>query len=78
MRFNPASLKASGLVGAETFAAVNPANNKKLKADLLKLAARRSGAATSTSRRRVSPGFNRLPRFELGDVQVWSVDVSTV
>jgi len=29
-----------GLVGAETFAAVKPANNSKLRTDLLKLAAR--------------------------------------
>ena len=67
--------QAPGLVGAETFAAVNPANNKKLKKDLLKLAAR-------TERHRYIffmsprfPGFKRLPQFEQGGIQVWSVDL---
>ena len=67
--------EAPGLVGAETFAAVHPANNKKLKLDLLKLAAR-------TERHRyvffMSPrfsGFKRLPQFEQSGIQVWSVDV---
>jgi hypothetical protein len=67
--------RVPGLVGAETFAAVHPANNKKLKTDLLKLAAR-------TERHRYIffmcprfPGFKRLPQFELGAIQVWSVDM---
>lgn len=67
--------KEPGLVGAETFAAVNPSNNKKLKTDLLKLAAR-------TERHRYIffisprfPGFQRLPQFEQDGIHVWSVDV---
>lgn len=64
-----------GLVGGETFVAVDPANNDKLKTDMRKLAAR-------TERHRYLffmsprfPGFKRLPQFEQTGVQVWSVDV---
>ncbi len=32
--------ESEGMVGAETFAAVDPRNNKKLAADLMKLATR--------------------------------------
>jgi len=67
--------EAPGLVGAETFAAVDPKNNKKLETDLRKLAAR-------TERHRYVffmsprfPGLKRLPELERNGVQVWSVDV---
>ena len=67
--------QAPGVVGAETFAAVDPANNNKLKTDLIKLAAR-------TERHRYIffmsprfPGFKRRPEFEDAAIQVWSVDV---
>jgi hypothetical protein len=66
---------ADGLVGAETFAAVDPRNNRKLAKDLEKLAHR-------TERHRyvffMSPlfaGMRRLPQFERDEIQVWSVDV---
>ncbi len=64
---------AEGLVGAETFAAVHPRNNGKLKADLKKLAAR-------TERHRyvffISPAFagtSRRPELESSGVEVWSL-----
>jgi hypothetical protein len=67
--------EAEGLVGAETFAAVTPANNGKLAADLRKLAG-------CTERHRYVffasprfPGTARLPRFERDGIEVWSVDV---
>jgi len=64
-----------GLVGAETFAAVDPANNRKLALDLVKMAAR------SEQHRYIffmSPKFRgakRLPQLERDGVQVWTVDV---
>ena len=67
--------EAPGLVGAETFAAVDPRNNNKLSLDLAKLAAR------SETHRYVFflsprfPGTARRPSLERGGVQVWSVDV---
>lgn len=64
-----------GLVGAETFAAVHPGNNRKLASDLSKLAAR-------TERHRyvffISPAFpgtKRLSQLDRDGVAVWSVDV---
>lgn len=65
---------APGLVGAETFAAVDPGNNQKLAKDLSKLAAR------SELNRYVffaSPRFTgtkRLTRLKRDGVQVWCVD----
>ncbi len=66
---------APGLVGAETFAAVHPANNRKLAMDLAKLAG-------SAEKFRyvffISPaylGTQRLPDLERDGIQVWSVDV---
>jgi hypothetical protein len=67
--------EAKGLVGAETFAAVDPRNNRKLALDLDKMAAR------CEQHRYVfffSPKFvgaRRLTQFERDGVQVWSVDV---
>ena len=66
---------AVGLVGAETFAAVDPKNNDKLKDDLAKLAAR-----TETHRHVFFlspryPGNSRRPQLERAAVQIWSVDV---
>jgi len=67
--------EAPGLVGAETFAVVDPHNNNKLGHDLRKLAAR-------TERHRYVffmsprfPGVKRLRELERNDIQVWSVDV---
>ncbi|MBN8491291.1 MAG: hypothetical protein J0M00_07685 [Burkholderiales bacterium] len=67
--------QAEGLVGAEAFAAVDPANNRKLAKDLAKLTKR------SERHRYVffaSPRFagtRRLPQLERSGIQVWSVDV---
>jgi len=67
--------EAAGLVGAETFAAVDPRNNRKLDNDLDKMAAR-------TERHRYVffispkfPGVRHLPHLDRKGVQVWSVDV---
>ena len=66
-----------GQVGAETFAAVHPSNNDKLKGDLDKLAGR-------TERHRYvffcSPAFpqtERLSKLERNGVEVWSVAAVT-
>jgi len=64
-----------GLVGAETFAAVTPANNKKLKTDLLKLSARAERHRYIFFMSPRFPGFKRLQQFERDGIQVWSVDV---
>ena len=63
--------EAAGLVGAETFAAVDPRNNDKLRLDLAKLAG-------CTERYRYIfflspklPGTQRLSQFESRGVQVW-------
>ncbi|MBB5400294.1 hypothetical protein [Paraburkholderia youngii] len=65
-----------GSVVAETFAAVTPANNGKLRNDLDKLASR-----PDIRYRYVFfmapkyPGISRHEKFERGGVQVWSVDL---
>jgi hypothetical protein len=66
-----------GLVGAETFAAVDPKNNKKLETDLRKLAARTEQHRYIFFMSPLFPGFKRLPELEMesNDIQVWSVDV---
>ena len=60
--------EADGLVGAETFAALNPRNDHKLRPDLAKL-------AECTERHRYIffpspkfPGTERLPQFESNDI----------
>jgi hypothetical protein len=67
--------EVEGAVGAEAFAAVDPANNRKLANDLRKLAGRgeRHRYVFFISPR--YPGFQRLPLLESGGVQVWSIDV---
>jgi hypothetical protein len=67
--------EAPGLVGAETFAAVDPKNNKKLEMDLQKLAARTEHHRYVFFMSPRFPGFKRLPQLERSGVQVWSVDV---
>lgn len=66
--------EAPGYIGAETFAAVDPRNNDKLKKDMMKL-------ARHTERHRyvyfmspLFPGNQRWPRFERDGIEVWSVD----
>ena len=64
-----------GLVGAETFAAVNPRNNGKLAADLAKLADRPETHRYVFFMSPRHPGAQRKPTLERDGVQVWSVDV---
>jgi hypothetical protein len=64
-----------GMVGAETFAAVDPANNRKLAGDLVKMAARTEQHRYIFFMSPKFPGAQRLPQFERAGVQVWSVDV---
>lgn len=67
--------EAGGLVGAETFAAVDPRNNSKLALDLAKMAARTERHRYIFFMSPKFPGPHRLPQFERDGVQVWSVDV---
>jgi hypothetical protein len=67
--------EADGLVGAETFAAVDPRNNKKLVMDLDKMSARVERHRYIFFMSPKFPGAHRLPQFERDGVQVWSVDV---
>jgi hypothetical protein len=64
-----------GLVGAETFAAVDPHNNDKLEKDLTKMATRSERHRYIFFMSPKFPGSQRLSQFERDGVQVWSVDV---
>jgi hypothetical protein len=64
-----------GLVGAETFAAVDPANNRKLAQDLGKLVSRTERHRYVFFASPKYPGTVRLQKLERDGVQVWSVDV---
>jgi hypothetical protein len=67
--------ESDGLVGAETFAAVDPRNNNKLEKDLGKLASRPEKHRYVFFLSPLFPGARRLPQFERCGVQVWSVDI---
>ena len=67
--------ETAGLVGAETFAAVDPKNNGKLEQDLRKLAARTERHRYVFFMSPCFPGVKRLTQLERNDIQVWSVDV---
>ena len=67
--------EAPDLVGAETFAAVDPRNNNKLAADLAKLADRPERHRYVFFMSPKHPGARRQPALERNGVQVWSVDV---
>jgi hypothetical protein len=67
--------EAEGLVGAETFAAVDPCNNSKLVEDLAKMGARPEQHRYVFFMSPRFPGSRRLVQFERDGVQVWSVDV---
>ena len=68
--------EAEGLVGAETFAAVHPRNNRKLDKDLRKLAIRAEQHRYVFFMSPLFPVTKRLDQFERNDgVQVWSVDI---
>lgn len=62
-----------GLVGAETFAAVDPRNNKKLALDLAKLAGRSERHRYVFFMSPLYPGDMRLEGLERDGVQVRSV-----
>lgn len=66
--------EAKGLVGAETFAAVDPKNNDKLKKDLVKLASRHERHRYVFFMSPLFPGNQRRSQFERDGIQVWSVD----
>ena len=71
-------MSVDGLVGAETFAAVNPNNNAKLAADVAKLALH--SAVPYRYLFFMSPLFpttQRQPELEIGGdgIEVWSVDL---
>jgi hypothetical protein len=67
--------EVEGVVGAETFAAVDPRNNCKLDADLDKMAARPEQFRYVFFMSPRFSGSRRLMQFERDSVQVWSVDV---
>jgi hypothetical protein len=67
--------EVGGLVGAETFAAVDPRNNGKMEADLVKLSGRQETYRYVFFLSPLFPGNERRLQFERSGVQVWSVDV---
>lgn len=66
-----------GLVGAETFAAVDPRNNRKIYRDVAKMARRIEQHRYVFF---VSPTFRagRCCKFETGGVEVHSIDISSL
>ena len=67
--------RREGFVGAETFAAVDPRNNRKLTRDLEKMAHRPEQYRYVFFCSPKFPGFQRHPTLETNSVQVWSIDV---
>jgi hypothetical protein len=65
----------SGLVGAETFAAVHPRNNGKLRADLAKLAARQERYRYVFFLSPIFPRTERQTLLEMPGVEVWSLEI---
>lgn len=63
-----------GLVGAETFAAVDPRNNKKLAFDIDKLAGRTEQYRYVFFMSPMFPKSERQAAFERSGVMVWSID----
>ena len=64
-----------GLIGAETFAAVDPANNRKLANDLAKMADRPERYRYIFFASPKFRGTNRHHKLERGGTQVWSIDL---
>ncbi len=62
-----------GQVGAETFAAVNPRNNNKLKKDLMKLATRTERIRYVFFTSPLYPEKARRIELETNGIQVWSL-----
>jgi hypothetical protein len=67
--------RREGFVGAETFAAVDPRNNRKLTRDLEKMALRQEQHRYVFFCSPKFPRFERHQKFEVDSVQVWSIDV---
>lgn len=67
--------ETDGLVGAETFATVDPKNNGKLDQDLDKLAARTEKHRYVFFMSPRYPGLMQREELERNGVKVWSVDV---
>lgn len=63
----------SGAVGAETFAAVDPRNNRKLYLDLQKMAARPERHRYVFFMSPLYPVAGRQPKLERDGVEVWSL-----
>lgn len=63
-----------GLVGAETFAAVHPRNNRKLATDLAKLVTRAERHRYVFFASPAYPGTARRPELDQDGVQVWSIE----
>jgi hypothetical protein len=68
--------EALGLVGAETFAAVDPANNRKLFKDIEKLKGRTEAHRYVFFASPRFPGTHRRPKLERHGIEVWSVDLA--
>lgn len=66
---------APGIVGAETFAAVRPENNRKLAGDLVKMVARPERFRYVFFMSPLFPRTERQPKRERDGVQVWSVSM---
>jgi hypothetical protein len=62
-------------VGAETFAAVDPRNNRKLARDIAKMVRRPEQYRYVFFCSPKFPGFQRHPMLEVDSVQVWSIEV---
>ena len=67
---------ADGLVGAESFAAVDPGNNQKLARDLNKMGGRGETYRYVCFISPCFPGTKRQQNLERDGVQVWSVDIN--
>ena len=64
-----------GYIGAETFAAVSPSSNQKLKRDIEKLRSRHESYKYAFFNAPEYCGTERHRRLEQGDVQVWSISL---
>lgn len=64
-----------GLVGAETFAAVDPRNNNKLAKDLAKLSEHSEPNRYVFFSSPRYPGLQRWPKLEKPGIEVWSVPI---
>ena len=64
-----------GIVGAETFAAVDPRNNRKLAKDLAKLSQHSEEHRYVFFASPLYQGLRRWERLEQPGIQVWSVDL---